>query len=78
MTCDRCGGHCHGQLCKDCERIERFSENECTGGTADSEQTDSRHYRCTACGTEYEAVEIGCPECDAHRARYIGELEAHA
>lgn len=75
MTCQTCGAHCQGRFCRDCE-LERLHGDGTTGGTADT-QPDKQLYRCTECGNEYENEGLGqCPECEGHRARFIGGTSA--
>lgn len=81
MSCRTCGARCHGSYCADCKRERHMWAEDVTGGEADSTKDTQNLYKCTQCQHTYFAGSLGqCPkdDCDSHRARYIGDLEASA
>ena len=79
MTCQKCGSQTpRRRLCRDCARDERHGQ-ALEDEQSEEQDQDVLAYECTSCGSEYETADPGaCPECGAHRRRFIGELEGAA
>jgi hypothetical protein len=75
MACKRCGTRCEGAYCSSCAQDVRHGAD----GTDDTQPTPDtpNEYECTACGHRYATADPGaCPECGAHRRRFVGPLGA--
>ncbi|WP_265112240.1 hypothetical protein [Halosolutus halophilus] len=76
--CPTCGNH--SWLCQQCKMEALESRHgvpsdhfETAADLNDQDNQDNLEYRCTSCGHEYTGS-APCPECSAHRRRYIGPL----
>lgn len=79
MACNRCGAPCNGGLCHECELERLYGDDETVTSPRNTET--EQLYECTVCGDTFMGTgDDQCPEpnCDSHRRRYIGDLEAHA
>lgn len=70
--CVLCGRRTPNRKCRDCQLADQFGETR----RDEPEPADPEPYRCSNCGEVHEGyASTPCPECDARRKRYAGDLD---